>query len=91
MRQLPDDQRVALVLRDVYGYDVAEIATLQRCGLSAAKMRVSRARATLRRLVTDARMREAGDVNHTRPDVREEVGDDAGHALDPDTGPGMGS
>jgi len=54
LRRLPDEQRVALVLRDVYDYDVAEIAALQRCGLSAAKMRVTRARAALRRLLVEA-------------------------------------
>ncbi len=54
LRRLPDEQRVALILRDVYDYDVAEIAALQRCGLSAAKMRVTRARAALRRLLIEA-------------------------------------
>lgn len=51
VRQLPAEQRVAVVLRDMYGYDVAEVADLQRCGLSAAKMRISRGRAHLRRLL----------------------------------------
>jgi RNA polymerase sigma-70 factor (ECF subfamily) len=54
LRRLPDEQRVAVVLRDVYGYDLAEVAALQRCGLSAAKMRVSRGRAALRRLLREA-------------------------------------
>ena len=89
MQQLPVEQRVALVLRDVYDYDLAEIATLQRCGLSAAKMRVSRARATLRRLVTEARMLEADDDG--RNDVREEVRDDVGHVPGPNAGSGMAS
>ena len=53
LRRLPDEQRVAVVLRDVYGYDLAEVAALQRCGLSAAKMRVSRGRAALRRLLRE--------------------------------------
>ena len=54
LRQLPDEQRVAVVLRDVYGYELAEVAALQRCGLSAAKMRVSRGRAALRRLLRES-------------------------------------
>ncbi len=54
--QLPPEQRVAVVLRDMYDYDVAEIAELQRCGLSAAKMRITRGRAALRRQVVDARV-----------------------------------
>ncbi len=60
VRLLPAEQRVAVVLRDMYGYDVAEVAELQRCGLSAAKMRISRGRAHLRELLT-------------RPDSRERI------------------
>ena len=60
LRRLPDEQRVAVVLRDVYGYDLAEVAALQRCGLSAAKMRVSRGRAALRRLLREPGPAEGG-------------------------------
>lgn len=55
LRQLPAPQRVAVVLRDMYDYDVAEIAELQHCGVSAAKMRIVRGRAQLRRLLTEHR------------------------------------
>jgi RNA polymerase sigma-70 factor, ECF subfamily len=55
LRQLPAEQRVAVVLRDMYGYDVAEVADLQRCGLSAAKMRIARGRTALRRLLAQRR------------------------------------
>lgn len=51
VRSLPADQRVAVVLRDMYDYDVAEIAAVQRCGISAAKMRIVRGRARLRQLI----------------------------------------
>lgn len=54
VRQLPAEQRVAVVLRDMYDYDVAEIAELQRCGLSAAKMRIVRGRSHLKRLILEA-------------------------------------
>lgn len=54
IRRLPPEQRVAVVLRDMYGYDVAEVAELQRCGLSAAKMRIARGRSHLRRLLSEA-------------------------------------
>ena len=60
VRQLPPEQRVAVVLRDMYGYDVSEVAELQRCGLSAAKMRIARGRAHLRRLLVDARVQFDG-------------------------------
>lgn len=63
VRQLPAEQRVAVVLRDMYDYDVAEIAELQRCGLSAAKMRISRGRAHLKRLIVEAGIRSAEPSN----------------------------
>ncbi len=54
IQKLPIEQRVAVVLRDMYGYEFAEVAELQRCGLSAAKMRVRRGRDRLRSLLTEA-------------------------------------
>jgi len=51
LARLPLEQRVAVVLRDLYDYEMTEVAALVRCGLSAAKMRVSRGRATLRELL----------------------------------------
>jgi RNA polymerase sigma-70 factor, ECF subfamily len=59
LRRLPVEQRVAVVLRDMYGYDMAEIADSERCGISAAKMRIARGRAELRRLL--------GEVPASRP------------------------
>lgn len=59
VRQLPAEQRVAVVLRDMYDYDVSEVAKLQRCGLSAAKMRIARGRAHLKRLIIAAGIRTA--------------------------------
>ncbi len=53
---LPAEQRVAVVLRDMYGYEIAEVAELVRCGLSAAKMRVSRGRAALRTMIESKRV-----------------------------------
>lgn len=49
--QLPLEQRVAVVLSDVYDYDIVDVAALSRCKLSAAKMRIIRGRAALRRLL----------------------------------------
>ena len=54
VRRLPPDQRVAVVLRDMYGYDMNEVATIGRCGVSAAKMRVKRGREALRGFLTEA-------------------------------------
>ncbi len=51
MNQLPASQRLAVVLSDMYDYDIADIADLTGCSLSAAKMRIGRGRIALRELL----------------------------------------
>lgn len=48
LETLPDNQRVATVLRDVEGYDYEEIASIMATSLGTVKSRLSRARAKLR-------------------------------------------
>lgn len=45
---LPDDQRVTAVLRDIEGYDYNEIADITSSSLGTVKSRLSRARSKLR-------------------------------------------
>ncbi len=45
---LPEDQRVALVLADVQGYNYKEIAEITETALGTVKSRISRARAKMR-------------------------------------------
>ena len=45
---LPDDQRVTAVLRDIEGYDYNEIAAITASSLGTVKSRLSRARTKLR-------------------------------------------
>lgn len=54
LAQLRDEERMAVVLRDVEELPMREVAEVLEIGLSAAKMRVHRGRAELRRLLTDA-------------------------------------
>ncbi len=61
VQRLPVEQRVSLLLRDVYDYDMAEVAALQGCGLSAAKMRVSRARVSMRQMLRETPLMSEGD------------------------------
>jgi len=48
LESLPDDQRIAAVLRDVEGYDYDEIAAIMSTSLGTVKSRLSRARSKLR-------------------------------------------
>ena len=58
LAQLPDDQRTAIVLRDVEGFDYAEIADITRASLGTVKSRISRGRARLREiLIADGTVR----------------------------------
>ena len=54
LARLSPEQRVAVVLRDMYDYDIREIATIQRCGISATKMRIVRGRNHLREMIEKA-------------------------------------
>ncbi len=50
---ISDDQRVAIVLFDVEGYDYGEIAELTGVSLGTVKSRIHRGRLALRRLLDD--------------------------------------
>lgn len=56
--ELPDDQRLAIILSDVHGHSYDEIAQITDVAVGTVKSRISRARSRLRELVlanTDAR------------------------------------
>ncbi len=48
LQDLPDDHRVAIMLHDVHGLTNPEVASLVRCSLPTAKIRVHRAHERLR-------------------------------------------
>ena len=45
---LPEEQRLAIVLSDVEGFDYAEIAVVMKCSLGTVKSRIARGRGRLR-------------------------------------------
>ena len=63
---LPADQRAALVLVDMEGYPVAEVAVMLGCAEGTVKSRCSRGRARLAGLLADLH-RPVGDVPHGNP------------------------
>ena len=62
---LPPEQRAALVLVDMEGYPVAEVAEVLGCAVGTVKSRCSRGRARLAVLLDVAR--PGGDPDHTPP------------------------
>ena len=57
LRRLDDDERLALVLRDVEELPMREVAEVLEISLSAAKMRVHRGRQSLRQLLESMEVR----------------------------------
>lgn len=66
--QLPFDQRVAIILSDVQGYDYTEIAAITGVSYGAVKSRLSRARARLRAILRDPSTR--GGAHEYLPRMR---------------------
>jgi RNA polymerase sigma-70 factor (ECF subfamily) len=60
--QLPADQRAALVLVDMEGYPVAEVAEMLDCAVGTVKSRCSRGRARLATLL--GVLRPGGEADH---------------------------
>lgn len=51
--QLSEKQKDAIVLFEISGFSIKEIAEIQNCGLSAVKSRLVRGREKLRQILTD--------------------------------------
>jgi len=52
--KLPDDQRQSIVLFEIMGFSVKDVAAAQGCSAVAVKVRLHRARKRLRTMLTDA-------------------------------------
>ena len=55
LAKLPEDQRTAIVLCDVYGMDYNEVAAMTRSALGTVKSRIHRGRLRLRELLAEHR------------------------------------
>jgi RNA polymerase sigma-70 factor (ECF subfamily) len=55
LQRLPEDQRTAVVLCDVYGMDYNEVASMTKSALGTVKSRIHRGRLRLRELLADHR------------------------------------
>jgi len=55
LRRLPEDQRTAVVLCDVYGMDYNEVASMTQSALGTVKSRIHRGRLRLRELLAEHR------------------------------------
>jgi len=60
LRELPEDQRIAVVLCDVYGMDYTEVASMTASPLGTVKSRIHRGRLRLRELLGPHRELFAG-------------------------------
>jgi RNA polymerase sigma-70 factor (ECF subfamily) len=65
LAQLPHEQRLAIVLCDVQGFDYAEIAETMRVSLGTVKSRISRARSRLRTIILEQRELFPGGVRQS--------------------------
>ena len=63
--QLPAEQRAALVLVDMEGYPVAEVAEMLDCAVGTVKSRCSRGRARLATLL--GVLKPGGEADHVPP------------------------
>ncbi|MEJ7832886.1 MAG: RNA polymerase sigma factor SigM [Nocardioides sp.] len=64
---LPAEQRAALVLVDMEGYPVADVAEMLDCAVGTVKSRCSRGRARLALLLEDLMAADRGGVDHPAP------------------------
>lgn len=65
--RLPEEQRAALVLVDMEGYPVAEVAAMLDCAVGTVKSRCSRGRTRLAELLAPLLAADGGEGGHAPP------------------------
>ncbi|HLT12431.1 MAG TPA: RNA polymerase sigma factor SigM [Micromonosporaceae bacterium] len=78
LSRLPAEQRVALVLLDMQGYSVAEIAEMLGVPEGTVKSRCARARARLAVLLGHLRLDDPRHTDHPLDEGNQQVGGDVG-------------
>jgi len=56
--KLPEDQKNAIIMFEITGYSIRDIATLEKIGESAIKQRLRRGRIHLKELLTETNLKE---------------------------------
>jgi RNA polymerase sigma-70 factor (ECF subfamily) len=74
LAQLPAPQRVAVVLKDVYGFSTSEIAERLDTSEGAVKLRLHRGRRNLRNLIHGVRESEHAEMTDRIPEYAEGTG-----------------
>lgn len=93
LAQLPADQRIALVLLDMQGYSVAEIAAMLGVAEGTVKSRCARGRARLAVLLGHLRLggpQAPSGAGHGNPGAGFDVGSSGGSGPGPTSGGGGG-
>lgn len=73
LAQLPPAQRVAVVLKDVYGFSTSEIAERLETTEGAVKLRLHRGRRNLKNLIHGARESEHAEMSDRIPEYAEDA------------------
>jgi RNA polymerase sigma-70 factor (ECF subfamily) len=63
--KIPEFQKTAILLRDVYGYSYEEIGVIEQCSVGTVKSRISRGRHHLREMILkdrEPKMQEGGTL-----------------------------
>lgn len=63
LAQLGEDQRESLILFEISGFSIKEIAQIQNASESAVKLRLKRGRERLKALLSDNQLKEKGGQN----------------------------
>lgn len=62
LEKIPEFQKTAVLLRDVYGFSYEEIGAMEHCSVGTVKSRISRGRHGLRSIILKEKIQEGGTI-----------------------------